>query len=145
MTPYITAKYLHLLAILMLFCTCLIEYRMLAREVRRATLKRLASVDLLFGLAALLVLLSGLSMALWFAKPLGYYLDNGLFHLKFGLFILIGLISAYPTLFFFRHRKGDPDESVALPLALIWIVRLELLGILILPLLGILIASGASA
>lgn len=139
---FVITKYLHFLGILTLFAVCLLEHQLLAPRLPRSTIQRLMRVDGLFGLAALVVLLSGLGMALWLAKPLDYYLGNWVFHLKFTLFILIGLISAYPTLYFLRNRKGDPEEKVALPAAIRQVIRLELLGILCLPLLGVLMANG---
>lgn len=139
---FISIKYIHFVSILLLFSCCLLEYVQLKPTFSRSKIKRLMQIDILFGLSALVVLLSGLSMALWLAKPLDYYLNNWIFHLKYSLFITIGLISAYPTLFFFRNRTGDDDDMIKLPRGLKAVVRLELAGILCLPLLAILMAGG---
>ncbi|MCW8891103.1 MAG: DUF2214 family protein [Sedimenticola sp.] len=142
---FIITKYIHFISILVLFSCCLLEYVQLQPSMKRSKIKRLLQTDILFGLSALVVLLSGLAMALWLAKPLGYYLSNWFFHLKYTLFILIGLISAYPTLFFFRNRRGDDADNIELPNRLRQIIQIELAGILCLPLLGILMASGFGA
>ncbi|WP_428609917.1 DUF2214 family protein [Sedimenticola sp.] len=139
---YLITQYLHFLGILTLFATCLLEHRLLAPTLSRSDIRRLMRIDILLGIEALVVLLSGLSLTLWLAKPLDYYLGNGVFHLKYTLFILIGLISAYPTQFFLRHRKGDPEQQIAVPAAVRRVIRLELAGILCLPLLALLMANG---
>ena len=139
---FISIKYIHFVSILLLFSFCLLEYVQLKPTFSRSNIKRLMQVDILFGLSALVVLFSGLLMALWLAKPLDYYLNNWIFHLKYSLFITIGLISAYPTRFFFLSRRGDDADNIELPKRLRLAVRLELAGILCLPLLGILMASG---
>ncbi len=139
---FIITRYIHFLSILLLFSSGLLEYLLLKPILSRAKIKQLMRIDIVFGLSALVVLLSGLTMAIWLAKPLDYYLSNWIFHLKYSLFIIIGLISAYPTLFFFRNRTGDDTNIINLPRGLKTIVRLELAGILCLPLLAILMAGG---
>jgi putative membrane protein len=139
---FIITKYAHFLGILLLFSSCLLEYQRIKPILTRAEVKRLIHVDIVFGLSALLVLMSGLAMALWLAKPLDYYLNNWIFHFKYSLFIIIGLISAYPTVFFFRNRRGNDADAIDLPSGVKTVIKLELTGILCLPLLGILIAAG---
>lgn len=142
---FIITKYIHFISILLLFSCCLLEYARMKPTILRAEIKRLFWIDALFGFSALIVLLSGLAMALWLAKPLDYYLSNWIFHFKYTLFISIGLISAYPTLFFFRNRKGEETDRLDLPKNMKTVIRLELAGLLCLPLLGILVAAGFGA
>ena len=142
---FIITKYAHFLGILLLFSSCLLEYQRLKPILTRAEVKRLARVDIVFGLSALLVLMSGLAMALWLAKPLDYYLNNWIFHFKYSLFIVIGLISAYPTVFFISNRRGNDADTLDLPRGMKTVITLELTGILCLPLLGILMAAGFGA
>jgi putative membrane protein len=55
---------------------------------------------------------------------------------------LIGIVSIYPTIFFARNKKGEPSEALAVPRAVTWSVRLELLFLLAMPLLATLMARG---
>lgn len=63
-------------------------------------------------------------------------------HAKITLFLAVGLISIYPTLFFNRHRKGPPEERVTVPGRLLWGVRIELVLLAIMPVLASLMARG---
>jgi putative membrane protein len=56
--------------------------------------------------------------------------------------VVIGLLSIYPTVFFLKSRKGNPDEKVKIPSAVFMMLRMELLLLLIIPLLAGLIARG---
>jgi putative membrane protein len=58
------------------------------------------------------------------------------------LFVLIGILSIYPTVFFLKNRKGDPLEEVAVPKGIFWALRLELLLLVIIPILAGLMAKG---
>jgi putative membrane protein len=55
---------------------------------------------------------------------------------------MVGLLSIYPTIFFIRNRKGNQGELVAVPSAIFWMLRLELLLLAIIPLLAGLMAHG---
>ena len=82
------------------------------------------------------------SLASTVGKPVAFYSHNPVFHAKLGLFGLIGIVSIYPTIFFARNKKGGPADTVRLPSAVIWSVRLELLLLLAMPLRATLMARG---
>ena len=139
----ITLRYLHFLSILTIAATVLSEYLLLKPVMTRKEIGRLSKIDAFYGLAALLLLGAGLT--LWFggiSKPTFYYSKNWIFHLKVGLFAVVGILSIYPTVFFIKQRKGDAAESIAIPSKLIWMIRLELILLLIIPLLATLMARG---
>jgi len=77
-----------------------------------------------------------------FGKPAVYYTKNWVFHTKITLFLLVGLLSIYPTVFFIKNRKGNSQEIVEVPGAVIWTLRIELTLLLIIPLLAGLMAHG---
>jgi putative membrane protein len=56
--------------------------------------------------------------------------------------LLIGIVSIYPSVFFGKRKKGDPDEVVAIPKGIVMSVRIELLLLFLMPLLATLIARG---
>lgn len=138
-----TLRYLHFLSILTIAATVLGEYLLLKPVMTRKEIGRLSKIDAFYGLAALVLLGAGLT--LWFggiSKPTFYYSKNWIFHLKVGLFALVGILSIYPTVFFIKQRKGDAAETITIPSKLIWMIRLELILLLIIPLLATLMARG---
>ncbi len=143
MTTELLLRYLHFVSIFAIAGTLVTEYFMLKKELTRAEINRLARIDAVYGLAALALIAAGLTLWLGgFGKPSVYYSKNWVFHTKLGLFALIGIISIYPTIFFLKNRKGDPHERVAIPQAIRWSLRTELLLLMIIPALAGLMARG---
>lgn len=133
--------YLHILGFLILFGTLLFEHLFLHSRMLKKQIKRLAAVDLAYGLAAVLVLVTGL--LLWFVvgKPAEEYTGNYLFHIKVTLFVIIGLISIHPTLFFLKHRKSE-QKKIDVPVTVKWALRAQLVLLLLIPLLVALKQTG---
>lgn len=107
----------HLLAILTLVvflssqaALCRVEW------MNAAVVQRLARLDMIYGIVALVLLLTGLARLFWGVKGMGGYMASPLFHLKMSLFILAALLSIKPTLAFRRWRKAL-DRSGQLPAA----------------------------
>lgn len=141
------AASLHYLSIFVLFALLTSEHVLLHPGLDNATARRLQRIDIAYGISAGLVLATGLVRVLWFGKGLAYYLHNWVFHLKVGLFILIGLLSILPTLTFFNWRNellaGQPPKISDGGLKrTIWIIRMELLLLVCIPLLASLMARG---
>lgn len=67
--------------------------------------ERLARVDMLYGVASVAVLLTGLARTAWGVKGIGWYWSNPLLHAKVTLFVVIGLMSIRPTLTYLRWRR----------------------------------------
>lgn len=137
----ILIRYLHLGAVLVLAGALIIENMAMAPQISREDLRNLLKVDAAYGLSALLVLVCGLM--LWFtgAKPSAFYSGNPIFHAKVGLFVVVGLLSIYPTVFLMRHRKSDA-ETFAVPAGVRRVLRLELALLAIIPVLAFLMARG---
>lgn len=101
----------------------------------------MARIDGVYGLAAVVLLAAGLTLWLGsFGKPAEFYSKNWIFHLKLALFLGIGLLSIYPTVFFLKNRKGNPEEVVTVPSKIFWMLRLEIVLLFIIPLLAGLMA-----
>ncbi|HAW24796.1 MAG TPA: DUF2214 domain-containing protein, partial [Pseudomonas sp.] len=104
-------------------------------------------VDLAFGIAAGLVLLTGAARAMRYGKGLDYYLNNSFFHAKIGFFVAVALLSIYPTVTFLKWRpalKAGQVPSIT-PSAARWVktvIRIELLALLLIPLLATFMARG---
>jgi len=138
---YVIVRYLHFIAILVLAGALLIENMATTRTINGEDARNLARVDAVYGLSAALVLLCGLTLWFWVGKPTAFYSGNPLFHLKVSLFVLMGLLSLYPTRFYFRHRKSTA-EQISVPRPLIWVLRTEIGLLLLLPVLAVLMARG---
>ena len=141
---YILFRYLHFIAIIVLAGALLIENMAISRKISGEDARNLARVDGIYGLSAVLVFLFGLTLWLWVGKPSEFYTGNILFHIKLGIFILVALLSIYPTVFFIRNRNSSAD-SLSVPVGVIWILRIEIGLLLLMPILAVLMARGGGA
>lgn len=141
----VTIRYLHFIAIFGVVATVVAEHLLLKNRMSRAEIKRVSLLDGIFGVSALMVLAMGLLMWFVVGKPAAYYTSNWIFHLKIGLFLVVGILSIVPTRYLIKARKGDPQEILEVPAKIKMIVRLELLILFIIPLLATLMAQGAGS
>lgn len=143
MTYEIILRYVHFISIFTIVSTLVSEHLLLNKELSRAEIARLARIDSIYGVAALTLIAAGLTLWLGsIGKPAIYYSKNWIFHTKITLFVAIGLLSIYPTVFFIKQRKGNPDELVNIPKSIFWMLRFELFFLFIIPLLAGLMAKG---
>lgn len=144
----IVLAYLHFIAILTMTVFLSAEAALCRSEwMNAATVRRLARVDLIYGAAALLVLLTGLARLLWGGKGWAWYAHNPLFHLKVSLFVLMAAMSVRPTITFLRWRRQlQQDAAFVPPPAAVVATRRRIMIsahlLLLLPLLGVLLARG---
>ncbi|WP_255987645.1 DUF2214 family protein [Chitinolyticbacter albus] len=96
----------HFLAIFVLITFLAIETVLVKREWMPVAAARLARYDIVYFLSAMIVLASGLARLYFGAKGAAFYLSNPVFHAKITLFVLIGLISVYPTRRFQAWRRA---------------------------------------
>jgi putative membrane protein len=138
---YVLIKYVHFVAIIFLSACLTAEHIWLKMELTRQELNKLARLDLIYGLSAAVVIIAGVLMWFVVGKPSAFYSQNPLFHLKLGLFLLMGLLSIHPTLFLLKNRKADKDV-IFVPRSVVNTVRVEMAILLLLPLLAVLMANG---
>ena len=106
MTVEAILAYLHLLAILTMVVFISSEAALCRVQwLNAAVVERLAKVDLVYGIAAIMVLATGVARTVWGVKGTSWYWTNPLLHVKLGLFIIVGVLSIFPTLTYFRWRK----------------------------------------
>jgi putative membrane protein len=147
MVVHVITAYLHFLGIMMLMATLLAEHVILQPNMTRLHLQRLAITDLIYGIAAVIVLITGVLRFAYFGKGIPFYLGNPLFYIKVGVFLLVALISIYPTMTFLSWRKmlqqdTLPEVDTRRVTRLRYLVRLELGLLLAIPLLAVLMARG---
>jgi putative membrane protein len=142
MNAEIWIRYGHFLGILAIASTLVAEHLLIKPNLTRREISRLAIIDGIYGAGALLALGCGLGMWLGGFKNADYYTQNPVFHTKLTLFVIMGILSIWPTVFFLKQRKGNPDDMVAVPKRLVMFLRIELLIVFVMPLLATLVARG---
>lgn len=143
MTTEIILRYIHFISIFAIVGTLVSEHLLLKCTLTRKELDRLSRIDAVYGIAAVVLVSVGLTLWLGsYGKPAVYYTKNWIFLTKIGLFSVIGILSIYPTIFFIKNRKGNPEEKVKIPSAIFWMLQCELLLLIIIPLLAGLMARG---
>ena len=142
-------RYIHFLSILLVYAAVFAEFVMLSRSLSRQKISFLAKIDGVYGIASIFVV--GAGMAMWFGfdaglgfKPSAWYMENPIFHLKYGLFVLVGILSIWPSIFFMRQRKGDQEKDIQIPNHIRAIVRIGLIILSLIPILAVLAAAGIS-
>ena len=138
----VTIKYLHYISIFGVVSSVVAEHLLVKPKMTRSEISRVAKLDSIYGICAIMVLVMGLLMWFVVGKPASYYNSNWIFHLKVTLFIIVGLLSIIPTIYLLKNRKGDPDEVLEVPKKIKMMIRLELLILFLIPLLATLMANG---
>lgn len=139
--------YFHYLAIFSLTALLFAELLLLRPAMVSVAGLLLARIDMAFGIASGAVLASGLLRAFYGVKGLAFYLHNPVFHAKVTLFVIVGILSIWPTLMFIRWgRHLRRDAAYVVPAAEIKRARrylmIELHLLLLLPLLAVLMSRG---
>ena len=115
MTLEAILAFLHISAILALVVFITSEAAICRPEwMSPQIVERLVTVDRIYGIAALAVLVTGFLRIYLGVKGSGWYWGNWLLHVKITLFVIAALISIRPTLQFARWRR-ELRASGALP------------------------------
>jgi putative membrane protein len=123
---------LHLLALPLGLPAVFLRGRALRSALDDAGLRRLFAADTVWGLAALLWLVTGLLRAFGgLEKGSAYYLASPLFWTKMALFVAVVGLEVWPMVTFIRWRRlvrrgGRPDTSSARALFIVNHVQLAL-------------------
>jgi len=137
----------HYLSILMLFGFLYGELLLWRTGISERNIRTLLWLDIGYGLSALAVLVSGIARAGWTEKGWDFYLSNPWFHGKVTLFILIALLSLYPTKVLLGWRKTVkaghvPEIDATLQRNLRGVLVAELHLVVLMPILAALMARG---
>lgn len=137
----ILVRYLHFLGILSLASGLVVEQFLISKVVSINEMRKIAAADAICGMAALLILISG--VLLWFAvgKPAEFYSGNWLFYTKLTIFLGIMILASYPAIFFIRNRNSKLNV-INVPQLVIILIRLELVLLFTVPLFAVLMAKG---
>lgn len=146
----IPLAYLHFLALIGTASLLTVEAMLCRPGIQDDTLHRLKFIDMAYAGFAMATLATGAMRVFWGAKGSQYYLANPVFHAKFGLFVLVALLSILPTVRFIQWSKAaGRDRSDAPAPAAVQRVRrvlvLELVLLAAIPLLATTMAHGVSS
>ncbi len=104
MTPFFA--FLHHLAAFTLAAALAVEFILIRGELNLGTARKLRLVDMVFGVSAGVVLVIGLLRVFYFEKGASYYFHSAPFIATLALFVIVGLLSIYPTVEFFSWSKS---------------------------------------
>lgn len=139
--------FLHFAAVFGIVATVFLEWQTMTRTPTHAEALRLQRCDRWYGIFAVIVLVVGFLRVFYFEKGRAFYTANPVFHAKLTLFVLVGLLSIYPTIRFIRWRQqtalGQPpavaeDEYKRI----MWSLRAEVVLLLGVALCASLMARG---
>jgi putative membrane protein len=134
-------KYLHFVGVFGVVGALAVELILTKKTVSGATLSLLAKVDAIYGVSSILVLIGGFVMWFGVGKPPEFYTSNLLLHIKVGLFAVIGGLSIYPSIFFFKNRRVT-DDKVEVPGIILTFIKIEIGLLILIPFLATLVADG---
>ena len=139
--------YLHFGAIFTLIWFLAKEWTLLRAGAASVDVERIAAADAGFGIAAGVVLITGALRAVYGAKGWAFYAHNPVFHVKVGLFVIVGLISIGPTMRFLRWRKARRQDTSFRVSEKEWsqvrrLVMIELHLIALIPLAAVIMSRG---
>jgi putative membrane protein len=98
---------LHVVAILT-FVVFLSSQAALCRTewMNAAVVERLARLDVIYGVAAVLLIASGLARLFWGVKGMSWYVSQPLFHIKITIVVAMALLSIWPSIMFRRWLRN---------------------------------------
>lgn len=139
--------YVHYLSFMLAFGALAVESQTLKKDISLEDAWRLVIADTIYGLSATTVLITGILRVLYFGKGQDYYLSSPIFYTKVGIFVIVGLLSLYPTFLFISWIKTlrdrqPPSLELSQVQILSWMIRGELIGLVLIPLFATLLARG---
>jgi putative membrane protein len=105
----------HFIAVFLLIAALAIEFSLLRGPLNAETIKRLAMADRGYGMAAVLVIIAGVSRVYFGLKDEGYYFQLHSFWTKMGVFVLAGIISAWPTVRILAWARASKANAAFTP------------------------------
>lgn len=139
--------FLHHIAAFALVAAIALEFILINDELTIERTRRLLRIDMLYGAAAGSLLVIGLIRVMWLEKGAAFYFHNAAFIAKLVLFLLVGLLSIYPTREFLGWRKAlqrgqRPFVEPTKLRRIRTVLHIELAGVVLIILCAALMARG---
>jgi putative membrane protein len=139
--------FMHHAAAFALVSALVLELVVLRDELTLKSARLLQTTDMALGISAGVLLAVGLARVVYFEKGAAYYFHNAAFIGKLSAFILVALLSIYPTVVFLSWKKAVregrlPAATPGQLRAIRAIVHAELAGVVLILLFAALMAKG---
>jgi putative membrane protein len=147
MTYNISLAFLHHAAAFLLVAVVTAELVLIRGELTLTSARSLLRIDAIYGISAAVVLIVGLLRVFYTEKGSAYYFHSGTFIAKLALFVIVGVLSIYPTLEFLSWRKALSRLQLPAPAAdkrrrIRTILHVELALLFVIMLCAVLMARG---
>ena len=139
--------YIHYLGIILCFGSLLFERIILKTNLNKKETIAMIIADSIYGIAGLAILITGILRVKYFGQGGGFYTSNPIFWIKITLYIVVGLLSLYPTITYILwsiplSKNKLPNISEQLVKRFRLIITTELIGFAIIPFFATLMARG---
>ena len=143
----VAIAFLHHLAAFLVFAALVLELVLIKGELTLWSARKLLLYDMIYGIAAAVLVVAGLLRVFLFEKGAHYYFYSAPFIVKLSLFAIVGLISIVPTRVFLSWRVGLKRGEVPVldggsRRRIAALVHAELTGIALVILFAVLMAKG---
>jgi putative membrane protein len=147
MLPNALFAFLHFVAAFGIVAAITYQWATFDRAMSHTDARRIQISDRWYGILAGVVLVVGFLRVFYFEKGSTYYFHNPFFEAKLGIFLLIGLISIYPTVRYIAWGKqmkgGQPPQLGDQEFGRIrWILRVEMGLMVVMVLAASMMAKG---
>ena len=142
-----SVAYLHYLSFMICFGVLIYERISLKPNPNRKEAISMVIADIVYGIAGVVLLVSGIYRVIKFGQGSDFYTQNPIFWTKIIIFALVGSLSLYPTITYVLWAiplsKGNlPQVTENLVSRLRLIVNIELVGFASIPFFATLMARG---
>jgi putative membrane protein len=139
--------FLHHVSAFLLFAALMLELVLIRMTLTIESARKILLADMIYGIAAGVLLLAGLGRVFHFEKGAAYYFHTWTFLTKLALFIVIGLLSIIPTREFLRWRASVKAGQVPIVApeklkSIGTIIHIELTAVVVILLMAALMAKG---
>ena len=138
MTWEIGVAWFHYISIMVMAACLISEHLLLKPDVTVPQARTLQALDAVYGISAGVVIATGVAR-IFLEKGAYYYLHHFAFHALIGIFVVVGLLSIYPTVIILRWRaetRADRAPVIAPGQfkAMQMVMRLEIVLLMLAPL-----------
>jgi putative membrane protein len=147
MTATVTAAFLHHVAAFVVVGALMVELVVLRNDLTIQSARSVLRIDMAYGIAALALLVVGFTRVFHTEKGAAYYFASGSFLTKLTLFIIVGLLSIYPTMQFLGWRKAlregrVPEFAAGTRRKVRMLIHIELTLLFVIMLMAVMMARG---
>ena len=139
--------YVHYLGIILCFGALIFERLNLKQNLSKTETVSIIIADVIYGIAGLAILITGILRVKYYGQGSDFYTSNPIFWVKVSLYIIVGLISLYPTTTYILwaiplSKNKLPNISENLVKRFKLIIMTELVSFAVIPFFATLMSRG---